>query len=111
MNGPGNGNGDDLPEPVIEPIRNFADLPEPVKNEITDGALLTLRGGGPHANAINVNVLSGVLVHFDRLFRILRRELRLAAPVGGTRGRACRGRPRSVGVSDASSVGGRDSAS
>ncbi|HWN72709.1 MAG TPA: hypothetical protein VNN15_02750 [Solirubrobacterales bacterium] len=71
MNGPGNGNGDDLPEPVIEPIRNFADLPEPVKNEITNGALLTLRGGGPHANAINVNVLSGVLVHFDRLFRIL----------------------------------------
>lgn len=93
MNGPGNGNGDDLPEPIIEPIRNFADLPEPVRREITDGALLTLRGGGAHANAVNVNILSGVLVHFDRLFRILqaaksglevKRTGRVAEVVGAT---------------------------
>lgn len=73
MNGPGNGNGDDLPEPIIKPIRNFADLPEPVRGKITDGALLTLRDRDIDLdeNAVSVNVLSGVLVHFDRLFRIL----------------------------------------
>lgn len=69
MNGPGN--GDDLPPPEIEPIRNFADLPEAIRNAITDGAFLALQGHGPLENVVNVNVLSGVLVHFDRLFRIL----------------------------------------
>lgn len=69
MNGPGNGG--DLPEPEIEKIRNYADLPEHIRDAIQDGALLTLKGHGPHESAIDVNVLSGVLVHFDRLFRIL----------------------------------------
>lgn len=71
MNGPGNGSGDDLPEPIIEPIRNFADLPEQVRKEVADGAFLRIRDREPIENAVSVNVLSGVLVHFDRLFRIL----------------------------------------
>ncbi len=72
MNGPGNGNGgDDLPEPIIEPIRNFSDLPEKVRSLITDGAFLRILDSEPDEYAVSVNVLSGVLVHFDRLFRIL----------------------------------------
>ncbi len=71
MNGPGNGNGDDLPEPIIEPIRNFSELPEQVRKAVADGAFLRIRDREPVENAVSVNVLSGVLVHFDRLFRIL----------------------------------------
>lgn len=69
MNGPGN--GDDLPDPEIEKIRNFSDLPSSIRGRVTDGALLTIDGAAVHENAIDVNILSGVLVHFDRLFRIL----------------------------------------
>jgi len=70
-NGDGNGNGDDLPEPKIEPIRNFAGLPEEVRKAVGEGAFLRIRDSEPVENAVSVNVLSGVLVHFDRLFRIL----------------------------------------
>jgi hypothetical protein len=71
VNGPGNGNGDDLPEPIIEPIRNFAALPEQVRKAVAEGAFLRIRDREPVESAVSVNVLSGVLVHFDRLFRIL----------------------------------------
>jgi hypothetical protein len=62
---------EELPEPEIETIRNFAALSEEVLQAINDGAVLTLDGEAVHDHAIGVNVLSGVLVHFDRLFRIL----------------------------------------
>lgn len=69
MNGPGN--GDEIPDPIVEKVRNFADLPEQVRKEVADGAFLKIRDQEPVENAVSVSVLSGVLVHFDRLFRIL----------------------------------------
>jgi hypothetical protein len=44
-----------------------------LKAAIANGALLALGGAGLHGeNAVEVGVLSEVLVHFDRLFRIMR---------------------------------------
>lgn len=62
------------PPPVkIGTIRNFAELPPELKDAIANGALLALAGAGIHdENAVEVGVLSEILIHFDRLFRIMR---------------------------------------
>jgi hypothetical protein len=69
MNGPSK--EDDLPEPEIETILNFAGLSPELKAAMRNGALLTLSGRGIKEHAVSVGVLSEVLVHFDRLFRIM----------------------------------------
>jgi hypothetical protein len=62
------------PPPVkIGTIRNFAGLSAELKGAIANGALLALGGAGLHGeNAVEVGVLSEILIHFDRLFRIMR---------------------------------------
>jgi|GEM_PF-3193570 len=70
MSGPGD-DGEQLPPYEIETVRNFADLPAQLKASLRNGALLTLSGRGVNESAVNVGVLSEVLVHFDRLFRIM----------------------------------------
>jgi len=65
---------DGLPEPEIEEISNFNDLPKRIREQITDGALLLLNGAGVHDSAIAMPVLSEVLVHTDRLFRIVQAD-------------------------------------
>jgi hypothetical protein len=62
----------DPPPPKIGTIRNFADLSPEIQATIPDGALLALDGAGIRANSVDVGVLSEVLIHFDRLFRIMR---------------------------------------
>lgn len=69
MNGPSK--EDDLPEPEIETILNFADLSPKLKAAMRDGALLTLSGRGVTDSAVGISVLSEILDHFDRLFRIM----------------------------------------
>jgi hypothetical protein len=73
MNGPDD-RDDDLPEPEIETVRNFSDLPEELRDAITHGALLALGGLGVRDNAVDVRVMSKVLEHFDRLVRIVRAD-------------------------------------
>jgi hypothetical protein len=71
---PGDG-GDrpaDPPLPKIGTIRNISDLSQDLQVAILDGALLSLGGAGIHDNSVDVGVLSEVLVHFDRLYRIMR---------------------------------------
>jgi hypothetical protein len=75
------GAGDDAPPPPkgdtppvkIGTIRNFEALSADLKAAIANGALLALGGAGLHGeNAVEVGVLSEILIHFDRLFRIMR---------------------------------------
>ena len=61
---------DELPDPETENIRNFADLPARVRAAF-EGAFMKLDGAAVRGQAVDVNVLSGVLSHFDRLFRIM----------------------------------------
>jgi hypothetical protein len=57
----------------IGTIRNFAELSHELKAAIANGALLALEGAGVHhENSVEVGVLSEILIHFDRLFRIMR---------------------------------------
>lgn len=62
----------DPPPAKIGTIRNFADLPAELQTAIPDGALLALGGAGVRDSSVDVGVLSEVLVHFDRLYRIVR---------------------------------------
>lgn len=80
-------NEPDLPDPEFEPIRNYAELPEPIRNEMRDGIFLALE-----ETAIRVGTLWGLLEHFDKLYHAVQahksgREVNrfgaLAAVVGG----------------------------
>ncbi|NLG66020.1 MAG: hypothetical protein GX537_10490 [Actinobacteria bacterium] len=55
----------DLPDPEFEPIRNFAALPQRIKELIQHGLFLTL---GPES-AVPVGTLSGLLGHVDKLYQ------------------------------------------
>ncbi len=58
---------DELPDPEIEIIRNFAP-------SAAHGALVALDGEGVRDNSVDVRVMSRVLDHFDRLIRIVRAD-------------------------------------
>lgn len=60
-------NESDLPDPEFEPIRNFAALPESIKQQIRDGLFLAL--GKAEESAIRVATLWGLLEHFDKLYQ------------------------------------------
>ena len=63
------GNGDDLPEPEIETIRNL--VGGQTWNAIADhGAVVTFDGAGVHDNSVDVATLTRVLSHFNGLVRI-----------------------------------------
>lgn len=70
MNGPKEGDSD-LPLPETVKIRNFADLPQQIKDTVHVGAFLSLDGHAVRNSAVGVGVLSSLLTHFDKLFRIM----------------------------------------
>lgn len=70
MNGP-NEDETDLPPPETVKIRNFVDLPKQIKDTIHVGAFLAVGGHAVRNDAIRVGVLSGLLTHFEKLFRIM----------------------------------------
>lgn len=60
-------NEPDLPDPEFESIRNFAQLPEQIRDQIRDGLFLAF--GRAEESAIRVATLWGLLEHFDKLYQ------------------------------------------